>query len=48
MVTAVEERVNLMKAIKNGAIDYIVKPFDDERILTSVRKIMQPPVDVPK
>ncbi len=37
MVTAVDQRVSLMKAIRAGAVDYIIKPFESERVLSAVR-----------
>lgn len=38
MVTAIDQREALMEAIKIGAADFIVKPFDDERVLSAVKK----------
>lgn len=38
MVTAIDQREALMEAIKVGAADFIVKPFDDERVLSAVKK----------
>ena len=37
MVTAVDQRVSLMKAIRAGAVDYIIKPFESDRVLSAVR-----------
>lgn len=38
MVTAIDQRDSLMKAIRLGAADYIVKPFEDDRVLSAVKK----------
>jgi len=40
MVTAIDQRESLMKAIRLGAIDYIVKPFEDARIIEAVGKAL--------
>lgn len=40
MVTAIDQRESLMKAIKAGATDYIVKPFEDERVISAVKKAL--------
>jgi two-component system chemotaxis response regulator CheY len=40
MVTAIDQRESLMDAIKAGASDYIVKPFEDERVVTAVKKAL--------
>lgn len=36
MVTAVNEVDTAVDCLKNGAFDYIVKPIDDERLMTSI------------
>ena len=38
MVTAIDQRDSLMKAIRLGATDYIVKPFENERVLSAACK----------
>lgn len=38
MITAVDQRDSLMKAIKAGAYDYITKPFEDARVLSALKK----------
>ena len=38
MVTAIDQRDSLMKAIRLGAVDYIVKPFEDARVIEAVGK----------
>lgn len=40
MVTAIEEREFLMKAIKLGAVDYIVKPFEEERVVAAIENAL--------
>ncbi|MDD4003802.1 MAG: response regulator [Elusimicrobiaceae bacterium] len=40
MVTAIEEREYLMKAIKLGAVDYIVKPFEEERVVAAIENAL--------
>lgn len=39
MVSAMGQQSMVMDAIKNGAIDFIVKPFDEEKIIASISKI---------
>ena len=40
MVTAIDQRESLMKAIRLGAVDYIVKPFEDARVIEAVSKAL--------
>jgi len=40
MVTAIDQRESLMKAIRLGATDYIVKPFEDARVISAVKKAL--------
>ncbi len=40
MVTAIDQRDSLMKAIRLGATDYIVKPFENERVISAVKKAL--------
>jgi len=40
MVTALDQRESLMKAIKLGAVDYIIKPFEDDRVVSAVSKAL--------
>ncbi|MBL8014512.1 MAG: response regulator [Candidatus Omnitrophica bacterium] len=40
MVTAIDQRDSLMKAIRLGAVDYIVKPFDDARVIEAIGKAL--------
>ncbi|VAX35211.1 Chemotaxis regulator - transmits chemoreceptor signals to flagellar motor components CheY [hydrothermal vent metagenome] len=38
MITAIDQRDSLMTAIRAGAIDYIVKPFENDRVLSAIKK----------
>jgi len=40
MVTAIDQRDSLMKAIRLGAVDYIVKPFEDARVVEAIGKAL--------
>ena len=37
MVTAIDQRESLIKAIRIGATDYIVKPFENDRVVSAVK-----------
>jgi two-component system chemotaxis response regulator CheY len=39
VITAIEQRDSLMEAIKAGAADYIVKPFETDRVISAVEKV---------
>jgi two-component system chemotaxis response regulator CheY len=39
MVTALDQKQTLMESIRDGAIDFIVKPFERERILNLLNKV---------
>lgn len=41
MVTAIDQRASLMKAIKLGALDYIVKPFENDRVVSAIKKALE-------
>ncbi len=38
MCSAIGQQANVLEAIKSGAKDFIVKPFQPERVLESVKK----------
>jgi two-component system, chemotaxis family, chemotaxis protein CheY len=38
VVTALDQKQSLMDSIRDGAIDFIVKPFERDRILTLLAK----------
>lgn len=40
MVTALDERDSLVDAVKSGASDYVMKPFEEERVLSSIRAVL--------
>jgi two-component system chemotaxis response regulator CheY len=42
MVTALDQKQTLLESIQNGAIDFVVKPFDRERIARLMGKIGSP------
>jgi two-component system chemotaxis response regulator CheY len=39
MVTALDQKQTLMESIRDGAIDFIVKPFDRDRVVSLLNKI---------
>lgn len=39
MVTALDQKQTLMESIRHGAIDFIVKPFERERIISLLNKV---------
>jgi len=39
VVTAVDQKETLMDSIREGAMDFIVKPFERERVLGLLRKL---------
>ncbi len=41
VITAIDQREALMDAIKSGAKDFIVKPFDEERVVSAVSKALK-------
>ena len=40
VITAIDQRESLMEAIRSGATDYIIKPFETDRVLSAVRKAL--------
>lgn len=40
MVTALDERDSLVDAVRNGASDYVMKPFEEDRVLSSIRAVL--------
>ena len=41
MCSAMGQQSMVMDAIKAGALDFIVKPFDNERVIQSIDKVLQ-------
>lgn len=40
MVTAMGQQSMVIEALKNGARDFVLKPFQSDRVLAAVRKIL--------
>ena len=40
MVTAMGQNSMVINALKAGAKDFVIKPFDSERVLNTVRKLL--------
>ena len=40
MVTAMGQQSMVMEALKSGARDFVIKPFDQDRVLEAVKKLM--------
>ena len=40
MVTALGQQSLVMEALKAGARDFVIKPFDQDRVLAAINKIM--------
>lgn len=40
MVTAMGQQALVIDALKNGAKDFVIKPFQSERVLAAVKKIL--------
>jgi len=38
MVTAIDQRAKLSECIQLGAIDFVVKPFDRQRLMSTLQK----------
>jgi two-component system response regulator HydG len=41
VLTAIDDPQVVVQAMKNGAADYLTKPFDNQRLLTTVRNLLQ-------
>lgn len=39
MISAIDQKDALLEAIRQGAVDYVVKPFEDERMVASLNNI---------
>lgn len=39
MITAIDQREPLMEALKLGAVDYVVKPFEKERVEEALQRV---------
>ncbi len=40
MISAIDQREPLMEAMKAGAVDYIVKPFEKDRVEEAMQRVM--------
>jgi two-component system chemotaxis response regulator CheY len=40
MCSAIGQQANVVEAIKNGAKDFIVKPFQPDRVLEALKKVL--------
>lgn len=40
MISAIDQREPLMEALKLGAIDYVVKPFERERVQDAMKRVL--------
>ena len=40
MISAIDQREPLMEALKLGAVDYVVKPFEKERVKEAMSRVM--------
>ena len=43
MITALGQREQVLKAVKAGARDFIIKPFDQERVQDTLKRIIPVP-----
>lgn len=41
MITAVDQREMMLQSMKLGINDFIVKPFEEERVISTVEKVLQ-------
>ncbi len=39
MISAIDQKGALMESIRQGAVDYVVKPFEDDRLVTAINTI---------
>jgi len=40
MISAIDQREPLMEALKLGAVDYVVKPFEKERVVEAMHRVV--------
>ena len=40
VISAIDQRQSLMEAVRYGAADYVVKPFDRERVVQAVGRVL--------
>ncbi|MEK6675765.1 MAG: response regulator [Planctomycetota bacterium] len=39
MISAIDQREPLMEALKHGAVDYVVKPFEKDRVESALQRV---------
>lgn len=42
MISALGQKAQVLKAIKAGALDFVVKPFDNERVRDTLNRLLAP------
>ena len=40
MISAIDQKESLLEAIRQGAADYVVKPFEDDRMVAAMKNII--------
>ena len=40
MISAIDQREPLMEALKLGAVDYVVKPFEKDRVVEAMHRVV--------
>lgn len=40
VISAIDQRQPLMEALKHGAVDYVVKPFEKERVQEAINRVV--------
>ncbi|MDR4507013.1 MAG: response regulator [Candidatus Brocadiaceae bacterium] len=43
MISAIDQKDSLMEAIRCGAADYVVKPFEDDRMVDALNNVLGKP-----
>ncbi|GJQ23365.1 MAG: response regulator [Planctomycetia bacterium] len=39
MISAIDQRDSLVESLRHGAADYVVKPFEDDRMVAAIKNI---------
>jgi len=40
MITAIDQKRMILEAIKSGARHYIIKPFQEEKVLSTINEVL--------
>ena len=40
MISAIDQREPLIEALKLGAVDYVVKPFEKDRVTEAMQRVV--------